>query len=70
MIDKKQKVGAPVGNRNAAKKDKFDATLNPVACTAWQKSGWVKAAMKDGKKLPDFVRDELDGAARKRGIKI
>jgi hypothetical protein len=70
MTEKEKKAGPPVGNKNAAKDEGRDSRLNALACTGWQKAGWVKAAAASGQKLPEWVRDCLDAAAKKAGVKI
>lgn len=56
------RVGAPVGNQNAAKKECKETTLH-IACTPREKAGWVKSA-KPGK-LADWVRETLNKSAGK-----
>lgn len=69
-MNEKSKSGAPKGNQNAAKAEARESRLNALSCTGYQKAGWVKAAKFKDQKLPDWVRDQLDAAARKAGVKM
>lgn len=54
-------VGAPIGNKNAAKDELRDTSIH-IACTRMEKAKWVKAARGP---LPEWVRSSLNKAAAK-----
>ena len=62
QITVRDKAHGNVGNSNAVKADKQNAKLH-LGCHQSDKSKWVKQAQSEGKKLGQWVTEQLNNAA-------